>query len=107
MIVNTGDESEFGSAAEMTPSFVRSIAAVTAKVPMIWIAGNHDSPAVVRTMSGIHGVTVLGTKVAQPDGTFRVSASSVNALGLTVAGLPDPRVYGAKGAYGAEPIRCR
>ena len=44
LIVNTGDESEFGSAAELTPAYLTSLRRVTAKVPMIWLAGNHDSP---------------------------------------------------------------
>jgi len=68
---------------------------------MLWLAGNHDSPAVLNVMSGIPGVTVLGAKAAVADG-YRVTAGVVQAYGLTIAGLPDPRVYGASGAYGAD-----
>jgi hypothetical protein len=68
---------------------------------MLWLAGNHDSPQVVEAMSAIPGVTVLGTKASTGDG-YQVTAGVVDAYGLTVAGLPDPRVYGGPGAYGAD-----
>ncbi len=102
LIVNTGDESEFGSAAELTPSFLDSIATLTKSIPMLWIAGNHDSPAVQATMAGITGVTVMGSKTATTDGGYTVGGSQVDAYGLTIAGVPDPRVYGAVGAYGSD-----
>jgi hypothetical protein len=101
LIINTGDESEFGTAGELTPAYLSALRAVTAKTPMLWLAGNHDSPAVLNVMSGIRGVTVLGAKAAVADG-YRVTAGVVRAYGLTIAGLPDPRVYGASGAYGAD-----
>ncbi|CAN5673176.1 hypothetical protein BH10ACT8_BH10ACT8_13880 [soil metagenome] len=102
LIVNTGDESEFGTAAELTPGYLTSLKRITQKVPMIWLAGNHDSPETIAVMDRIGGVTVLGGKVKQADGSYAVSASQVDALGLTIAGVPDPRVYGAAGAYGAD-----
>jgi len=102
LIVNTGDESEFGSSLELTPAYRAAIGAITKKVSMIWLAGNHDSPDVVRTMAAIKGVTVLGSKTKQPDGSYAVAGSRVTALGLNVAGVPDPRVYGASGPAGAE-----
>ena len=101
LIINTGDESEFGSAVELTPSYLDALRAVTAKTPMLWLAGNHDSPDVVATMRSIRGVTVLGSKTSTGDG-YQVSAGLVQAFGLTIAGLPDPRVYGGPGAYGAD-----
>jgi len=101
LIVNTGDESEFGTRAEMTPAYRAQLAALTAEVPMIWLAGNHDSPDTVAVMRSIPGVTVLGRKTATGDG-FDVTAEQVEAGGLTIAGLPDPRVYGAAGEYGAD-----
>jgi Calcineurin-like phosphoesterase len=101
LIVNTGDESEFGTAAEVTPDYVASIASLTKTVPMLWLAGNHDSPDVVDVMRKIPGVTVLGTKTATADG-YDVSAGVVDAFGLSIAGLPDPRVYGGPGAYGSN-----
>ncbi len=102
LIVNTGDESEFGTTAEMTPTYLSQLKAVTATVPMIWLAGNHDSPATVEVMRSIPGVTVIGTKKANPDDGFTVAAQTLNAFGLTIAAVPDPRVYGGPGAYGSD-----
>ena len=102
LIIDTGDESEFGSAQEMTPAFTSAIAALTRTIPMIWVPGNHDSPDVTRIMATIPGVTVLGRKTQNPDGSISVTAGAVRADGLTIAGLPDPRVYGAPGAYGSN-----
>jgi predicted MPP superfamily phosphohydrolase len=101
LIINTGDESEFGTREELTSTYLAGIAAVTADTPMLWIAGNHDSPATVGIMRTVPGVTVLGTKTATDDG-YEVTAGVVQAYGLTIAGLSDPRVYGASGAYGAD-----
>jgi len=101
LIVNAGDESEFGTREELTPAYLQAIAAVTVTTPMLWIAGNHDSPATVDVMRGVPGVTVLGTKFGTEDG-YEVTAGVVEAYGLTIAGLSDPRVYGAPGAYGAD-----
>jgi predicted MPP superfamily phosphohydrolase len=101
LIINTGDETEFGTTTEMTPDFLAAVAAVTKSTPMLWLAGNHDSPEVESLMSTIPGVTVLGSKRATAN-TYTVAASAVNAFGLTIAGVPDPRVYGGSGAYGAD-----
>lgn len=101
LVVDTGDESEFGTRLELTPSYLDALRSLTAAVPMLWLAGNHDSPDVVATMRSIPGVTVLGSKTATSDG-YTVTADVVRAYGLTVAGLPDPRVYGGPGAYGAD-----
>ena len=84
LIVDTGDETLVGNAAELTPDYVASIAAVTAKTPMLWVKGNHDSAEVAARMATIPGVTVLDGQV-------------VRALGLQVYGTPDPRTYGAAG----------
>jgi hypothetical protein len=101
LIINTGDESEFGTAAELTPTYLDAVRAVTATTPMLWIAGNHDSPATLQVMTGVPGVTVLGTKTPTGGG-YEVTAGVVDAYGLTIAGLSDPRVYGASGPYGAD-----
>lgn len=101
LILNTGDESAFGTRGELTPAYLQAVAAVTADTPMIWIAGNHDSPDTVDVMRTVPGVTVLGTKTSTEDG-FAVTAGVVQAYGLTIAGLSDPRVYGGPGAYGAD-----
>jgi hypothetical protein len=102
LIVNTGDETEFGSPYELTDSYLAQIRAITATVPMIWLAGNHDSPSTVATMASIPGVTVLGTKTERLDGSYQVTARYVAADGLIIAGVPDPRVYGGAGSSGSE-----
>jgi hypothetical protein len=101
LIVNAGDESEFGTREELTPAYLSALGTITATTPMLWVAGNHDSPATVEVLRGVPGVTVLGTKTAADEG-YTVTAGVVQAYGLTVAGLSDPRVYGAPGAYGAD-----
>jgi predicted MPP superfamily phosphohydrolase len=101
LIVNTGDESEFGTAPELTTNYLAAMKRVTAKVPMLWLAGNHDSPEIERVMRGIPGVIVLGSKAAGPDASYLVSGSRVSAFGLMIGGVPDPRVYAAAGVYGS------
>jgi predicted MPP superfamily phosphohydrolase len=102
LIIDTGDESEFGTRAEMTPTYLAQLSSLTKQVPMIWMAGNHDSPATVDVMRSIPGVTVLGTKETQSDGAYSVVAQQLSIFGLTIAALPDPRVYGGPGAYGSN-----
>ncbi len=102
LIVNTGDESEFGTKAEMTPTYLSQLRALTRTTPMIWLAGNHDSPATIAVMRSVPGVTVLGAKVTRPDGSITVGAQLMTAYGLTIAALPDPRVYGGGGVYGSN-----
>jgi predicted MPP superfamily phosphohydrolase len=102
LIVNTGDESEFGSAVELTPSYLGALEKITKTVPMLWVAGNHDSPEVENVMRHVPGVTVLGAKTRRADGQYTVAGSRVNAFGLTIGGIPDPRVYGAPGLAGSD-----
>jgi len=102
LVINTGDESQFGTAAEMTPAFRQQMRSLTKIAPMIWVAGNHDSPTTLNVMRSIPGVIVLGTKTTDPDGGFAVTAQELNAFGLHIGGLPDPRVYGAGGAFGSN-----
>lgn len=102
LIISTGDESEFGSAAEMTPAYLAQVRAVTEKTPMVWLAGNHDSPATVKAMASVPGVIVLGSKTARPDGSVVVGAQQLTVFGLTVAALPDPRIYGGPGDSGSN-----
>lgn len=98
LIVNTGDETEFGTPAEITPSYRSALESVTKIAPMLWVAGNHDSPSTVATMRTIPGVTVLGTK-DRTIGGYSVTAQSLYAYGLHIAGVPDPRVYGGTPPY--------
>lgn len=102
LIVNTGDEAEFGTRAEMTPAYVRQIRSVAAVAPMIWLAGNHDSPATISVMRAIPGVHVLGTKQPAGKAGYAVTAQQLSALGLTIAAVPDPRVYAGPGDYGSN-----
>lgn len=101
LIVDTGDETEFGTANELTPHYLDGLRAITATTPMIWLAGNHDSPAVQAVMRTVPGVRVLGSKTPSANG-YSVSAGELDAYGLTIAGLPDPRVYGGPGPYGSD-----
>lgn len=102
LVINTGDESQFGTAAEMTPAFRKQMRSLTKIAPMIWVAGNHDSPTTVNVMRSIPGVTVLGTKTTNPDGGFTVTAQELDAFGLHIGGLPDPRVYGGPDPFGSN-----
>jgi len=89
LIVDTGDETLFGSTAELTGNYLASIRKVTARTPMIWVKGNHDSPAIARAMAAIPGVIVLNGQV-------------VTAYGLQIYGTADPRIYGAPGDLGSD-----
>ena len=102
LIINTGDESEFGTRPEMTRTYLAQLRATTKIAPMIWLPGNHDSPDTVAIMRSVPGVTVLGTKSATGTGGYRVRAQELAAYGLTVASVPDPRVYGGPGDFGAS-----
>lgn len=102
LIVNTGDESQFGTAAELTPEYRSELRAVTKIAPMLWLAGNHDSPATAQIMRTIPGVVVMGTKTASDDGGFTVTAEQLDAFGLHIGAVPDPRVYGGAGLYGSN-----
>jgi predicted MPP superfamily phosphohydrolase len=105
LIVNTGDESQFGTAAELTTAYRDEIRAVTKIAPMVWLPGNHDSPTTVEIMRTIPGVVVLGTKIANGDSGapgFTVTAGQLDAFGLHIGAVPDPRVYGAAGIYGSN-----
>jgi len=102
LIVNTGDEAEFGTRAEMTPTYLDQLRDVTKVAPMIWLAGNHDSPDTIAAMRTIPNLTVLGTKKRVARGEYLVGGQDLNAYGLTIGAVPDPRVYGATGEFGAE-----
>lgn len=101
MVINTGDESEDGTSYEMTSQYQDGIKSITELVPMLFVAGNHDSPETDSIMAK-NGVIVLGTKVQQPDGSFKVGGKTVNVYGLNIAGLPDPRVFGGEGSSGSD-----
>jgi hypothetical protein len=102
LIVNTGDESEFGTALEMTPTYLKQLRALTSVAPMIWVAGNHDSATTARIMGQVPGVIVLGTKSSDGAGGSRVTAQQMTALGLRFVGIPDPRVYGGTDQFGSN-----
>lgn len=101
LIINTGDEGEFGTTFEMTAEYIESIRRLTEKIPMVWLAGNHDSPETEQIMRGIPGVIVLGEKEREGDG-YAVAAQQLNVFGLNIAALPNPRVYGSEGVYGSD-----
>lgn len=102
LIVNTGDEAEFGTREEMTPAYLAQLRAVTQVAPMLWLPGNHDSPATVQVMRTVPGVTVLGTKTDDGRGGIAVTGQQIDAYGLDIGAVPDPRVYGGNGVYGSN-----
>ena len=84
LIINTGDETEKGTPFDfkLNPNYVGSIAAVAKDTPMIWVKGNHDSITDTSSvMAKIPNVHVLDKQVLQ-------------AYGLWIAGIGDPRTYG-------------
>lgn len=72
-VIDTGDLTELGLPAEGR----YPLSYLPLSVPYLWIAGNHDSPAIVQVMRGIPVVTVL-------NGEF------VTLEGVKVGGFPDP-----------------
>ncbi|HVV76414.1 MAG TPA: metallophosphoesterase [Mycobacteriales bacterium] len=102
LILNTGDEAEFGTSVEMTPTYLRQLRGLTSVAPMIWLAGNHDSPSTVQIMRRVPGVTVLGTKIADGTGGSIVAGQQMSADGLQIAAVPDPRIYGGTGDFGSN-----
>ena len=84
LIINTGDETEKGTALDFKwdPGYLQSIATITKNTPMIWVKGNHDSSEeTAAMMATIPNVHVLDKQVLQ-------------AYGLWIAGIGDPRTYG-------------
>ncbi len=84
LIINTGDETEKGTSYDfkLNSSYLKSLAAITTNTPMIWVKGNHDSDLdTASAMANQPNVYVLDKEVLQADG-------------LWIAGLADPRNYG-------------
>jgi predicted phosphodiesterase len=72
-IVDTGDLTDLGTSLEARyPATYLPM-----KVPYLWIAGNHDSPTIVKTMESTAGVTVLNDRF-------------VDEEGVIIGGFPDP-----------------
>lgn len=72
-VIDTGDLTDLGTSLEMRyPSTYLPL-----PVPYIWVAGNHDTPTVVRTMQAIPGVTTLDSQFSSIDD-------------LVIGGFPDP-----------------
>ncbi len=72
-VIDTGDLTDLGTSLEMGyPSTYLPL-----PVPYIWVAGNHDTPTVTKTMQAISGVTVLDSQFTAIDS-------------IVVGGFPDP-----------------
>jgi predicted MPP superfamily phosphohydrolase len=99
LVLNTGDEAEFGTALEMTPKYLAQLRGLTDVAPMVWVAGNHDSSTTARIMRQVPGVTVLGSKESDDGEVF---AQQMTAYGLRIMGIPDPRIYGGPGELGSN-----
>lgn len=72
-IVDTGDSTDLGTGFEAGyPTTYLPL-----PKPYVWVAGNHDTPTITRTMQGIPGVTVLQSEF-------------VSFARVTLGGFPDP-----------------
>ncbi len=94
VVVNTGDETEYGVDEEIMSEYRAAIRAITAPkeegglgIPMLWVRGNHDSWQISNVMAKIPGVYVLDKQM-------------MNVDGLWIAGLGDPRTYSDGGVTG-------
>ena len=74
LIVDTGDISDHGTAAE--DAYLDPIA--TLGVPYVYVRGNHDSPETQRAVAAMPNAVVLDDQVRE-------------VAGLTLAGIGDPR----------------
>jgi len=73
LVIDTGDLTDFGLPLEA--EITKQIAAI--KVPYIFVAGNHDSPAIISAVGNNRNAVVLNGKPVVIDG-------------LTIIGSPDP-----------------
>jgi len=73
MIIDTGDITDYGSPLEV--NLIKRIENFT--VPYIFVAGNHDSPDIIKAMKSLKNVKVLGGKVEE-------------IQWLVIAGIHDP-----------------
>ncbi len=72
-VLHTGDINIYGTSFEASAA----VAALDSSRPLVFVPGNHDSPAIIRALSTLEGVTVL-------ENTSTVVAD------LRVFGVPDP-----------------
>ena len=88
MIVDSGDISDHGTAAENT--YVEQIG--TLGVPYVWVRGNHDSAVTQAAVA------------AQPNAVVLDSSTPVEVGGLRLIGLGDPRFTPDKDTRGAAAL---
>jgi predicted phosphodiesterase len=74
MIVDTGDISDYGTPLEI--NLLKRLKSFT--VPYLFIAGNHDSPAIIEAMKSINNVKLFNDK------------HIYNIAGITAVGINDP-----------------
>lgn len=73
LVIDTGDLTDFGSPLEAELS--KEVAAIPK--PYVFVAGNHDSPEIIRAVQRNHNAIIL-------------NGVPVDAAGLTILGSPDP-----------------
>jgi len=84
-IVDTGDLTDLGTSLETRyPSTYLPM-----KVPYLWIAGNHDTPTIIRTMETTPGVTVMSDEFVDEDG-------------ILIGGFSDPAAQSASPAPSSD-----
>ena len=72
-VIDTGDLTDLGTTFEAPYASTY----LPLPVPYLWVAGNHDTPAITKTMKSIAGVTVLEDQFTAESG-------------VEVGGFPDP-----------------
>lgn len=89
LVIDTGDETDLGTPLEAGyPATYLPL-----PKPMVWVAGNHDTPIISKTMKGIPGVTVLEN-------------SFVTLAGLEIGGFPDPASTSLSPAPSSDAVQA-
>ncbi|MGH3367570.1 MAG: metallophosphoesterase family protein [Nocardioidaceae bacterium] len=88
-VVDAGDLAQWGTGVELSarPELVRGIESLG--VPYVFVKGNHDGPATVAELEEIPNVVVLDGRVTE-------------LAGLSLLGVPDPRLYQDGGPVESE-----
>ena len=102
LIVNTGDETEFGTSYDLSDDLPRPAQRADQEDPDD-LAGRQPRLTGARSTRCARSRASPCSAPRPIHATgYQVGAQYVTADGLVIAGVPDPRVYGASGAYGSD-----
>ncbi|MBE0477459.1 MAG: metallophosphoesterase family protein [Coriobacteriia bacterium] len=101
LVIHTGDAVNYGSAVEAS----LAAASLPATVPIAYVPGNHDSPAVLAELRGLPNVTVLDRSSASFEGLTVYGVG--DPLGASTGFEPDTGTARRLGEEGAEDVRER